>query len=61
MQMDSQSDSGPLALATVFFGANDAALPDRTSGKQHVPLGEYTDNLIEIVKSIKVAVFPSFP
>ena len=30
---------------TVCFGANDAALPDRASAAQHVPVGEYRDNL----------------
>jgi lysophospholipase L1-like esterase len=30
----------PPQLVTLFFGANDAALPDRTSAKQHVPVEE---------------------
>ncbi|KAG0495905.1 hypothetical protein HPP92_000596 [Vanilla planifolia] len=38
----------PLAL-TVFFGANDASLPDRSSGFQHVPLLEYQGNLRSII------------
>ncbi|KAF2144213.1 uncharacterized protein K452DRAFT_296434 [Aplosporella prunicola CBS 121167] len=31
-------------LMTVFFGANDASLPESTN-KQHVPLDQYTENL----------------
>ncbi|KAL1560308.1 GDSL esterase/lipase-like protein [Salvia divinorum] len=42
----------PLAV-TVFFGANDAALPDRDSGFQHVPLDEYKQNLLAIVAYFK--------
>ncbi|XP_074567428.1 GDSL esterase/lipase At5g45920 [Curcuma longa] len=37
--------SAPPAVVTVFFGANDASLPDRRSGFQHVPLPEYQSNL----------------
>lgn len=43
----------PLAVA-VFFGANDASLPDRHSGFQHVPLDEYKHNLLAIVAFFKV-------
>ncbi|KAF8409008.1 hypothetical protein HHK36_005079 [Tetracentron sinense] len=43
----------PLAV-TVFFGANDASLPDRGSAFQHVPLLEYKQNLHDIVSFIKV-------
>ncbi|KAJ8471445.1 hypothetical protein OPV22_025788 [Ensete ventricosum] len=35
----------PPAAVAVFFGANDASLPDRCSGFQHVPLPEYQSNL----------------
>ncbi|KAI3892163.1 hypothetical protein MKX03_037710 [Papaver bracteatum] len=42
----------PIAM-TVFFGANDASLPDRTSAFQHVPLHEYKQNLQSIVSFIK--------
>ncbi|RLN12356.1 GDSL esterase/lipase [Panicum miliaceum] len=37
--------AGAVAAVTVCFGANDAALPDRASAAQHVPVGEYGDNL----------------
>jgi len=37
--------AGAVAAVTVCFGANDAALPDRASAAQHVPVGEYRDNL----------------
>lgn len=37
--------AGAVAAVTVCFGANDAALPDRASAPQHVPVGEYMDNL----------------
>lgn len=39
-------------LVTVCFGANDAALPDRTSAVQHVPLEEYTRNLKDIISEL---------
>ncbi|XVE51440.1 hypothetical protein DITRI_Ditri02bG0040600 [Diplodiscus trichospermus] len=42
----------PLAV-TVFFGANDACLPDRYAAFQHVPLDEYKHNLHSIVSSFK--------
>ncbi|KAL2622658.1 hypothetical protein R1flu_002863 [Riccia fluitans] len=45
--------SNPPLLVTVFFGANDAALPDRGSKRQHVPLSEYKDNLRRIVVHLK--------
>ncbi|KAF4393067.1 hypothetical protein F8388_012576 [Cannabis sativa] len=48
---DSSSES-PLAV-TVFFGANDACLPDRSSAFQHVPLDEYKRNLHSIVLFLK--------
>lgn len=44
---------GPAAV-TVFFGANDACLPDRYGGFQHVPLDEYKQNLLAIVAFLKV-------
>ncbi|TVU12511.1 hypothetical protein EJB05_46162, partial [Eragrostis curvula] len=34
----------PVRAVTVFFGANDAALRDRASKLQHVPVAEYRDN-----------------
>lgn len=42
------TDSPAPAAVTVFFGANDASLPDKNSGFQHVPLEEYTHNLRSI-------------
>ncbi|KGN49288.1 GDSL esterase/lipase At5g45920 [Cucumis sativus] len=44
--------ASPLAV-TVFFGANDACLPDRYGAFQHVPLHEYKQNLISIVSFFK--------
>ncbi|XP_073042181.1 GDSL esterase/lipase At5g45920-like [Primulina eburnea] len=41
------------AAVTVFFGANDACLPDRSSAHQHVPLEEYKQNLHAIVDFIQ--------
>jgi lysophospholipase L1-like esterase len=49
----------PAAL-TVFFGANDANLPDRSQGHQHVPLAEYQDNLRAICAHFKVAAILSW-
>ncbi|KAL6182435.1 PREDICTED: GDSL esterase/lipase At5g62930 [Fragaria vesca subsp. vesca] len=47
-------DSGkPPAAATIFFGANDAAILGRTSDRQHVPLKEYKENLRKIVLHLK--------
>ncbi|XP_071719883.1 GDSL esterase/lipase At5g45920 [Rutidosis leptorrhynchoides] len=42
----------PLAV-TVFFGANDACLPDRYAAFQHVPIDEYKQNLTHIVSYLK--------
>lgn len=42
------------SAVTVFFGANDACLPERCSGFQHVPLLEYKENLRSIVSFLKV-------
>lgn len=39
--------------ATIFFGANDAALLGRTSERQHVPVEEYKENLKKIVHHLK--------
>ncbi|KAF5472988.1 hypothetical protein F2P56_009640 [Juglans regia] len=46
-------DGGEPLAVTVFFGANDACLPDRGSAFQHVPLDEYKHNLISIVSFLK--------
>lgn len=42
------------SLVTIFFGANDAALPDRDSRRQHVPLSEYKENLQRMIVHLKV-------
>lgn len=44
--------AAPVAVA-VFFGANDACLPDRYASFQHVPLDEYKHNLHSIFSSLK--------
>ncbi|KAF7092941.1 hypothetical protein CFC21_095384 [Triticum aestivum] len=43
----------PPVATTIFFGANDAALPGRTSQRQHVPVEEYKQNLKTIVNHLK--------
>ena len=43
----------PPLLVTVFLGANDAALPDRSSARQHVPLEDYKQNLAAIVTHVQ--------
>ncbi|GFQ05342.1 GDSL esterase/lipase at5g45920 [Phtheirospermum japonicum] len=48
----SDSNDPPLAI-TVFFGANDACLADRSSSSQHVPLNEYKKNLHTIIAFFK--------
>lgn len=50
---NSTKTEDPLAV-TVFFGANDACLPDRCSALQHVPLEEYKRNLYSILSFLKV-------
>ncbi|RLN98480.1 hypothetical protein BBJ28_00006545 [Nothophytophthora sp. Chile5] len=42
------------ALITLWLGANDAALPDGDSARQHVPLATYAANLTEIVRAFQV-------
>ncbi|XP_057433272.1 GDSL esterase/lipase At5g45920 [Lotus japonicus] len=44
--------TAPVAV-TVFFGANDASLPDRYSAFQHVPIHEFKHNLRSIVSFFK--------
>eukprot|EP00850_Spirogloea_muscicola_P007289 SM000036S13333 [mRNA] locus=s36:676647:680429:- [translate_table: standard] len=41
------------AMVTIFFGANDAALPTGDSKRQHVPILEYKANLRYIVEHIQ--------
>ncbi|KAL5725111.1 hypothetical protein ACHQM5_008291 [Ranunculus cassubicifolius] len=43
----------PAVAATIFFGANDAALLGRTSERQHVPIDEYKENLRKIARHLK--------
>nr|XP_010940177.1 GDSL esterase/lipase At5g62930 isoform X1 [Elaeis guineensis] len=43
----------PPVAATIFFGANDAALLGRSSQRQHVPVEEYKENLRKIVDHLK--------
>ncbi|RDY05877.1 GDSL esterase/lipase [Mucuna pruriens] len=49
---DDETATAPIAL-TVFFGANDACIPDRCSAFQHVPVHEYKQNLHSIVSFFK--------
>ena len=46
---DTDIKNTDIAAITIFFGANDAYLPDMVP-KQHVPLEEYTDNLRVLVR-----------
>ncbi|KAG9128658.1 hypothetical protein Leryth_026678 [Lithospermum erythrorhizon] len=48
-----QSSGGAPLAVTVFFGANDAALPDSFNAGVHVPLEEYKQNLHSIVAIFK--------
>lgn len=43
----------PPVAVTIFFGANDAALPERNSERQHVPTEEYKENLKKMVLHLK--------
>jgi lysophospholipase L1-like esterase len=38
-----------IKIFAVFFGANDARLPNTMQARQHVPLSEYADNLRKIL------------
>ncbi|PWZ41625.1 GDSL esterase/lipase [Zea mays] len=44
------------AAVTVFFGANDASLPDQVQAHQHVPLKEYQSNLRAICAYFKAGI-----
>lgn len=48
-----QGLADPPVAATIFFGANDAALLGRNSERQHVPIEEYKENLRKIVLHLK--------
>ncbi|TVU12492.1 hypothetical protein EJB05_46142, partial [Eragrostis curvula] len=50
------SIAGPVRAVAVFFGANDAALADRASKLQHVPVSEYRDNLRAIRELLKLVL-----
>uniref|UniRef100_A0A0E0C3C0 SGNH hydrolase-type esterase domain-containing protein n=1 Tax=Oryza meridionalis TaxID=40149 RepID=A0A0E0C3C0_9ORYZ len=55
---DAAADADPAAVVTVFFGANDACLPDHRHSMRshmHVPLDEYQANLRAICGYLKVA------
>lgn len=54
---DGNEDTGIL-FATVFFGANDCALPGE---RQHVPLEEYSSNLRKIVEGIRATTKANYP
>ena len=41
------------SVVTVFFGANDAALPEGTASRQHIPVEEYRENLGVIVEEVR--------
>ncbi|KAH9624560.1 hypothetical protein KSS87_000714 [Heliosperma pusillum] len=43
----------PPVGVTIFFGANDAALPGRNSDRQHTPMEEYKENLRKMVHHLK--------
>ncbi|KNA25747.1 hypothetical protein SOVF_004090 [Spinacia oleracea] len=45
--------ANPPVAATIFFGANDAALLGRNSERKHVPIEEYKENLRKIVLHLK--------
>lgn len=45
----------PPAAVVVAFGANDAALPDRGSARQHVPVARYGENVRALVAAARAA------
>jgi hypothetical protein len=42
-----------MVLATVWFGANDAALSNCGHGWVHVPVDRYEENLVAIIRALK--------
>eukprot|EP00250_Pteridium_aquilinum_P005207 c15339_g1_i1 orf=582-1289(-) len=50
-----QDSQEPPLLVTIFFGANDAAVLNGGSSRQHVPLQEYKNNLLKIISHIKAS------
>jgi lysophospholipase L1-like esterase len=56
--MEGAADAGAdPAAVTVFFGANDASLPDQVQAHQNVPLEEYQANLRAICAYFKVFLY----
>ncbi|KAI4374147.1 hypothetical protein MLD38_012176 [Melastoma candidum] len=51
--LDRDGVEGALMAVTIFFGANDACLPDPMLGFLHVPLEEYKQNLCAIVSLLQ--------
>jgi len=49
-QQQGTAAEAEVLFVAVFFGANDAALPGE---RQHVPLEEYGDNLVKIVRHLR--------
>merc|ERR1719491_1881457 len=43
------TEPGNVMLITIFFGANDAALPDQGSARQHVTLDDYRMHLMKLI------------
>jgi len=54
------SASDPPSLVTLWFGANDAALPgpDRGSASQHVPVEAFEANILALARRAAAAVAP---
>lgn len=45
----------PLAAVVLFFGANDAALADGRSSRQHVPVPRFRANVVALVEAARAA------
>ncbi len=43
------------ALVTIFFGANDAVLATGNYTDYHVPVDEYKQHLLQMVKHVRVS------
>ncbi|TCD62252.1 hypothetical protein EIP91_007129 [Steccherinum ochraceum] len=46
-----QANLPAVRLLTIWFGANDAAVPE--THRQHIPLAYYTDNLTKLIRLVK--------
>eukprot|EP00878_Enallax_costatus_P025505 GHUV01027291.1.p1 GENE.GHUV01027291.1~~GHUV01027291.1.p1 ORF type:complete len:346 (+),score=67.66 GHUV01027291.1:496-1533(+) len=54
-EITEQMSQHQVVFATVWLGANDAAIPGRRDGKAHVPIDHYRLNLVNIIEQLTAA------